>query len=78
MTTIDLRLDDETVEQIAARVAKALGDPAAPWLNVAQAAAYLACNPDRIHDLVSSRKLDVRRDGRRLLFRREWLDAVLA
>lgn len=78
MTTIDLRLDDETIDEIASRVATMLGAPAAHWLNVEQAAAHLACKPDRIHDLVSRRVLDVRRDGRRLLFRREWLDAVLA
>lgn len=78
MTTIDLRLDDETVDLIAARVADALGRPAMPWMNVEQAASYLACKPDRIHDLVGSGRLEVSRDGRRLLFRREWLDAVLA
>jgi hypothetical protein len=67
---------------VAAEVAE-LMEPAEPWLDVEQAAAYLACPASRIYDLVSAYKsdsdagLEYRRDGRRLLFRREWLDAVL-
>jgi hypothetical protein len=37
----------------------------------------LAASPDRIHDLVQLGKLNPRRDGRRLLFRREALYAYL-
>ena len=47
------------------------------WLDVDQAAAYLACSPKRIYDLVSQRRLRRAREGRRLLFQREWLDAVV-
>jgi plasmid maintenance system antidote protein VapI len=70
MTTIELILDDATVSAIAAKVAHVLGMPADAWLNVRQAAG--------IHDLVARGKLQVTRDGRRLLFRRAWLDEVLA
>ena len=71
----------ELVEAIAGRVAELLIEhqprPAEPWLDVAGAAAYLACDTRRIYDLTSSRRLRCARDGRRLLFRREWLEAVL-
>jgi excisionase family DNA binding protein len=46
-----------------------------PWLSTEQAAEYLAAKPSRIHDLVALGKLAPRRDGRRLLFRRDELDA---
>lgn len=78
MTTIDLRLDQETVDLIAVKVAEALGQPVRGWFNVAQAADYLACKPQRIYDLVSQGKLKSAKDGRRVLFRREWLDQALA
>jgi excisionase family DNA binding protein len=48
-----------------------------PWLDVEAAARYLTCGDQRIYDLVSQRRLRVARDGRRLLFRREWLDGCL-
>lgn len=47
------------------------------WLNSDQAAEHLSCTRDRIHDLVQLRKIEARRDGRRLRFRREDLDAYL-
>lgn len=47
------------------------------WLNSDQAAEYLGCNRDRIHDLVQLGKIEKYRDGRRLLFLREDLDAYL-
>jgi excisionase family DNA binding protein len=48
-----------------------------PWMTVKGAAEYLACKPRRIHDLVSEGRLRQAKDGRRSLFRVEWLDAVL-
>lgn len=78
MTTIDLKLDDDTVRDIARRVADELGQPVQGWYNVQQAAGYLACKPQRIYDLVSLGRLKCAKDGRRVLFRREWLDEVLA
>lgn len=47
------------------------------WLGVKEAAEYLACPPSRIYDWVSQRRVEFRKDGRRTLFRREWLDAAL-
>lgn len=78
MTTIDLRLDEETVTAIAKRVADELGQPVEGWFNVQQASSYLACKPQRIYDLVSMGRLKSAKDGRRVLFRREWLDQVIA
>jgi excisionase family DNA binding protein len=72
-------LSDEQVEQIARRAAQLL-PPAAgvsPWLNTKRAAAYIDSSPARIHDLTQAGRLHPRRDGRRLLFRADDLDAYL-
>ena len=78
---LTVSVPDELLEQIAQRAAAILAEQqppsAPPWLSTDQAADYLACKPARIHDLVQLRKLEPRRDGRRLLFRREDLDAYL-
>ena len=78
MTTIEVRLDEATVVDIARKVATELGPLTEPWLNVEQAATYLACPPSRIYALVSLGKVQHAKDGRRTIFRREWLDAVVA
>jgi excisionase family DNA binding protein len=74
-------LPDELVERIAQRAADLLaerqGTNLSPWLDTKAAAAYMSCPVSRIHDLVQLRKLEPRRDGRRLLFRRADLDAYL-
>jgi hypothetical protein len=49
----------------------------AGWLDVRAAARHLACSPKRIYDLVAEQRVRVARDGRRLLFRVEWLDAMV-
>ncbi len=76
----DLRVEipDELVDRIARRVAE-LQEPngQAPYLNVEQAAAYLAAPASRVYELVERRRLRVHRDGRRLLFTRADLDACL-
>jgi excisionase family DNA binding protein len=72
-------LVDMLVERVAERAAELL-PPAAnqsPWLDADGAADYIAASRDRIYDLVALRKLEPRRDGRRLLFRRDELDAYL-
>lgn len=78
---LELALSPEQLDVLAHRVASLLRErlPAAPsaWLDAAGAAEHLACSRDRIHDLVSLGKLRPGRDGRRLLFRREDLDAYL-
>jgi excisionase family DNA binding protein len=76
-----LELPEEIVERIAHRAAAIVAEqqpPATtPWLNTDQAAAYIAAPRGRIHDLVQLGRLQPRRDGRRLLFRRDELDRYL-
>lgn len=75
LTDTDL---DRLAELLAPRLAGRLGDQrATPWLNAEDAARYLACDRGRLYDLVQLQKLSPRRDGRRLLFRRDELDAYL-
>jgi len=74
-------LVDAFSERVADVIVERLGDvrsaEPSPYLDVAAAARYLACEEHRIYDLVHQRRLRVARDGRRLLFRREWLDECL-
>ena len=49
-----------------------------PYLSVEQAADYIAGKPKRVYDLVESGRLRPHRDGRRLLFKHEDLDAALS
>jgi excisionase family DNA binding protein len=67
------------VAVIAQRVVEALGERPAnePYLTVEESAEVLRCKPKRIYELAAARRLKHRRDGRRLLFRREDLDAAL-
>ena len=71
----------ELVEAIASRTATILAEqlPAAPepYLDVDAAADYLACSRDRVYDL-RRQGLPHFKDGTRLLFRRDDLDAWLA
>jgi excisionase family DNA binding protein len=85
-TTADLNLNtliDAIANAVADRLSTATdrqaSQPAAtPWLNAEQAAAYLGGAPvSRVHDLTQQRKLVPHRDGRRLLFHRDDLDAYL-
>jgi excisionase family DNA binding protein len=79
-----LSLPPDVVELIAERAAEILAErqvttasAASPWLSTAGAAEYMACTTGRVHDLVAARVLRPRRDGRRLLFKRDELDAYL-
>lgn len=67
------RLADLVADQLAER---GVAEPE-PWLGVTEAAEYLACPMSRIYDLVAQRRVEFRKDGRRTLFRREWLDEAL-
>ena len=77
---LGLSVSADFIDAIATRVAELLqpapGAPE-PWIGVDEAAAHLACKPQRIYDLVSQRRLPFRRDGRRVLFRRSDLDGYL-
>jgi excisionase family DNA binding protein len=74
----ELTLSAEQLDALADLVAERLAVSQSPaddgWLDSAQAAAYLGCTRDRLHDLVARRALSPGRDGRRLLFRRSDLD----
>jgi excisionase family DNA binding protein len=80
---LELQVPDVFVQAIAERVADLLtdslagGNPPEPWIGVGQAAEHLACPTSRIYDLVSQRRLTLRRDERRLLFKRSHLDAAI-
>ena len=67
-------LADRVVDGLAQRIAP----PPEPFLDTDQAAEYLACKRRRIQDLAERGILPTYRDGRRLLFRREDLDAYVA
>lgn len=68
---------DDLVAVVVARIEPQPRNEPEPWFDVSAAAVHLACSTKRIYDLVASRRLRCARDGRRLLFRREWLDAAL-
>lgn len=72
------RLAARVAEEVAERLGDALG-AAAPsaYLDVDAAARYLAAPRSRVYDLVAQRRVRHCKDGRRLLFRAEWLDAAL-
>jgi excisionase family DNA binding protein len=80
--SLSLTLPPEATAAIARQVVEMLGPTlsrpsAAVWLDVAQAAAYLQCKPQRIYDLVSQGRLPVAKEGSRSLFKTQWLDALL-
>lgn len=86
-TLIDVllaELDDAALDVLAERLAPRLathlqtGGTPGPWFDTAGAADYLATTRGRLYDLVQLGKLSPRRDGRRLLFRRDELDDYLA
>lgn len=77
---VEFELSNAQVRSVAEQAAAILSERQAmttPWLDTKRAAAYLACSAGRIHDLVQLGKLEPRRDGRRLLFHRDNLDAYL-
>jgi hypothetical protein len=79
--TLTFGVPDELVDAIARRVVELM--PAAPqqtddpWLDVEAAAAYIAAKPGRIYELKAAGRIRPAYDGKRLLFRRSWLDAYL-
>jgi excisionase family DNA binding protein len=80
LAELDDRALDELAKALAPRIASLQSGSSPeqdPWLNAKQAASYLGCTPDRIYDLSQLCRLQPRRDGRRLLFRRSDLDRYL-
>lgn len=80
---VEIILSDDQVRAIAEQAAAIVTEQVSttvntsPWLNTDQAADYIAAKPGRVHDLVALGKLTPRRDGRRLLFRADELDAYI-
>jgi excisionase family DNA binding protein len=83
VVNVEIILSDDQVREIAEQAAAIVTEQAvtamttSPWLNTDQAADYIAAKPGRVHDLVALGKLTPRRDGRRLLFRADELDAYI-
>jgi excisionase family DNA binding protein len=46
-------------------------------LTVMEAAAYIACSPRKLRDLIHARRVKSARIGAKIVIRREWLDAYL-
>jgi excisionase family DNA binding protein len=71
------------VQNLAAEIAAAIRieqlpeHPFSPWLNADEAAAYLRCPTSRIRKLTCTRELPCHRDGRRVLYHRDELDAYI-
>jgi excisionase family DNA binding protein len=82
-SSLSLAVPLELVEAVAARVVDLLAERLPtqhgpqPWLDVDAAADYLACRSHRVYDLVAEGRVRCAKDGRRSLFRREWLDDYL-
>jgi excisionase family DNA binding protein len=85
-TPLHLTVPPELIDQLAERVLELAvkrglfepREPASPWMNTAEAAAYLRCGKQRVYDLISQDRLvPSGRDGARALFHRDDLDAWL-
>ena len=76
LAELDDRALDALAESLAPRLATRLTGAAErdPWIDVAEAAKYLACPKSRIYALVSARRIPHQKDGSRVLFRRDELD----
>lgn len=65
------------VEAVAAKLTGAPVPEPSPYMTVAEAADYYRSNRQRIYDLISSRRLSVVKEGRRVLILRTALEAHL-
>lgn len=48
-----------------------------PWLTAPEAAEYMRCPVSRVRKMTSARAIPVHREGRRVLYRRDELDAFI-
>jgi len=80
--SFSLAVPPELVEAVAERVAEVLAERAPTasdgYLGVEEAAAYLASPKSRVYELVAAKRVRHYRDGRRVLFKAEDLDAALS
>ena len=70
-------LADRVAERLAGRLEHTGNNGDAGWLTADQAAAYIGAPRSRVYDLVAQRRVEHRKDGRKLLFRKQWLDAAI-
>ena len=83
MAALRLEIDEELIEQIAARAAELIGErsdrkEADAWLRGAdKIAAYIDAPRSRVYALVSARRIPVHHDGSALIARRSELDEWL-
>lgn len=80
MTTLRIEMDQSQLAELAERVALRLApreDVAQGWLATPAAASYLDCSVHRVRDLVKQRRVQFAKEGGRLVFKREWLDALV-
>jgi excisionase family DNA binding protein len=85
VVTIRLEVDDRVLSSLADRVADKLavllarpGAPAAtPWMSAQAAADYIGCSLSRVRKLTMLGDLPTHRDGGRVLYRRDDLDAYI-
>jgi excisionase family DNA binding protein len=79
MSSINLTVPDELVDEIAGRVLTILQaqNAASPYMSVDEAADYMRCKPQRVYDLLSARRLTRLKDGSRVLVKRAEIDAYL-
>jgi excisionase family DNA binding protein len=75
--SVPAELVEAIARQVADELAERMPDRPEPYLNVEQAAEYLAAPKSRVYDLVRDGRLTPYKDGSRSLFRREDLDAAL-
>lgn len=68
---------DRLAERLAPRLTPVTASADNGWLDVAAAAAYLACPRSRIYKLSSTGRMPCHRDGSRLLFKRAELDTFV-
>lgn len=81
ITSIPLALPPDALDAIAEHVADLLAARAdesrSPWLTARQAADYIAAPLSRVRKLTMSDDLPHHRDGRRVLYHRQELDAFI-
>jgi excisionase family DNA binding protein len=79
---IELRMDDVALDRLAELVAERLGGTMragpSPWMTANEAAEYLRCSASRVRKLTMLGDLPTHRDGGRVLYRRDDLDAFVA
>jgi excisionase family DNA binding protein len=73
---------DTEIRSLEERISTSLlerlqGDLVSPWMNIDQAAEYLAWPKKRLYNLVSKQEIPHRKHGNRLLFNRTELDRWL-